>query len=263
MKLHDSPQPVIGEDGLPHTPSIPLEETPEGQTPHTAEIIEETLAEAKASEAAMRMATVLFVFVVVFTGFLSAAYLGTKSAIEASSAAETLSKIEEVLPKSYYNNPLLDDFVVLPPTASLGQNNSSKIYRARQNGQVSAVVVEAIAPDGYAGRIRLILAISAEHKLLGVRIVEHKETPGLGDYIDPRKDKNKSAPWVSQFQNLSLDAMPNSQWSVRKDGGEFSYRVGATVTPRAIVKAVHQAELFVRTEWDLLTAPTSTLKAKP
>ena len=189
------------------------------------------MSEPTALEEAKRSASILFWFVVIFTACLSGAYLSTKDSIDASAAAATLSKIEEVLPSSAYNNALLDEAIKLPATPELGQAGENLIYRARLNGKPTALVAEAIAPDGYAGKIRLIVAISADQQLLGVRVVEHKETPGLGDYIEPRKDKNKAHPWVLQFTDLSLADITDAEWKVKKDGGKFDYRAGATVTP--------------------------------
>lgn len=210
--------------------------------------------EPTALEEARRSATILFLFVIIFTGLLSAAYLRTKDAIEASAAEATLAKIEEVLPASAYNNRLLEDALTLSGVPELGQPGVFTLYRARRDGQPSALVAEAIAPDGYAGKIRLIVAVSAEQKLLGVRVVEHKETPGLGDYIEPRKDKNKAHPWILQFSDLALADLTAEQWRVKKDGGQFDYRTGATVTPRAVTKAVHKAESYLRLHWDELFA---------
>ena len=112
-------------------------------------------------------------------------------------------------------------------------------------GRPSALVVEAVAPDGYAGKIRLLIAVAADGTLLGVRVTQHKETPGLGDYIEPRKDKNKQRPWITQFDGLSLATVAEQEWRVRKDGGRFDSVAGATITPRAVIRAVRKALQYV------------------
>ena len=104
-----------------------------------------------------------------------------------------------------------------------------------------ALVLEAVAPDGYAGKIRLILAVRASGEIAGVRVTQHRETPGLGDYIEPKKDKNKARPWITQYVGLSLASLAEADWKVRKDGGRIDHYAGATVTPRAVAKAVHKA----------------------
>lgn len=190
---------------------------------------------------AARTAAILFVFVIIFTGLLSSAYLWTKPAIEASATEEKMKLINEVLPHGDYDNALLNDTITLPPTPELGLSEPSTLYRARRNGQPVALVFEAVAPDGYAGKIRLVVAIRADGQVAGVRVTRHKETPGLGDYIEIKKDKDKARPWITQFTGMSLVQVSDKDWKLRKDGGRIDYHAGATVTPRAVAKAVHKA----------------------
>jgi electron transport complex protein RnfG len=194
---------------------------------------------------AIRTAIILFIFVIVFTAFLSGAYLWTKPALEASAAEEKMKLISEVLPRSAYDNDLLKDTLKIAPSSTLGLDEPSTVYRARKGGQASAVVLEAVAPDGYSGKIRLLVAINLDGTLAGVRVTQHKETPGLGDYIEPKKDKNKTRPWITQFDGLSLVSVSDREWKVKKDGGRFDSVVGATVTPRAVIKAVRKATQYV------------------
>lgn len=210
--------------------------------------------ELTAPEMAFRTAIILFIFIVVFTGLLSGAYLWTKPAIELSEAEEKMKLINEILPASEYDNRLLEDTLALAPTPALGLKDTTTVYRARKNGQPAAVVFEAVAPDGYAGKIHLIMAVRADGRIVGVRTTLHKETPGLGDYIEPRKDKNKARPWITQFENLSLAQMPDAGWKVKKDGGQFDYYAGATITSRAVVKAVHRAIRFAADNREMLYA---------
>ncbi len=198
-----------------------------------------------ATAMALSTAVILLIFVVVFTGLLAAAYLWTRPAIEAAAAEEKMKLISEVLPRELYDNDLLQDSLQLPPSAGLGNDEAATAYRASKAGKASALVFEAVAPDGYSGKIRLLLAVAADGSLLGVRVTQHRETPGLGDYIDPRKDKNKERPWISQFAGLSLATVADGEWRVRKDQGRFDSVAGATVTPRAVVKAVHKALQYV------------------
>lgn len=194
---------------------------------------------------AARTAVILFVFVIVFTGLLAGAYLWTKPALEASAAEEKMKLIDEVLPRSTYDNELLKDTVSLAANPLLGTDEETVAYRARKGSQPVALVLEAVAPDGYSGKIRLLLAINFDGSIAGVRVTQHKETPGLGDYIEPKKDKNKERPWITQFNGHSYASGTNREWKVRKDGGRFDSIAGATVTPRAVVKAVRKATKFV------------------
>jgi len=188
---------------------------------------------------------ILLIFVVAFTSLLAAAFLWTRPAIEAAAAEEKMKLIGEVLPRDLYDNDLLKDGRQLAPSAVLGLDEASTVYLARRGGEITALVFEAVAPDGYSGKIRLLLAVATDGTLLGVRVMQHKETPGLGDYIEPKKDRNKERPWIRQFDGLSLAAVADRDWRVRKDGGRFDSLAGATVTPRAVVKAVHKALQYV------------------
>ena len=203
---------------------------------------------------AIRTAVILFIFVISFTALLSGAFIWTKPALEASAAEEKMKLISEVLPRSAYDNDLLKDTLEIQPSAALGLDEKSTVYRARKAGQASAVVLEAVAPDGYSGKIRLLIAINLDGTLAGVRVTQHKETPGLGDYIEPKKDKNKTRPWITQFNGLSLDSVSDREWKVKKDGGRFDSVVGATVTPRAVIKAVRKAARYVAENHEQLYA---------
>jgi electron transport complex protein RnfG len=203
---------------------------------------------------AVRTAAILFVFVIIFTGLLSAAYLWTKPAIEASAAEEKMKLIDEVLPRVEYDNALLQEAVALPPTPELGLADASTLYVARKGGQPVGAIFEAVAPDGYAGKIRLLIAIRADGRVAGVRVVQHKETPGLGDYIEIKKDKNKARPWITQFTDMSLATVVDKDWKVKKDGGRIDHYAGATVTPRAVSKAVFKAAQWAAANRDRLFA---------
>lgn len=203
---------------------------------------------------AARTAVILFIFVAIFTGLLSAAYLWTKPAIEASATEEKMKLVDEVLPRTEYDNALLEDTLVLPATPELGLKDPTKLFRARKDGKPVALVFETVAPDGYAGKIRLIMAIRANGEIGGIRVTQHKETPGLGDYVEIKKDKNKARPWITQFNGMSLARVTDKDWKVKKDGGRLDSYAGATVTPRAVAKAVLKAVKWAEANRDRLFA---------
>ena len=214
-----------------------------------------TPAEKHALRVSGETALTLVAFIVLFTALLAWAFLFTRPTIEQSARAEKMVILNQILPKSLYNNDPLADTLTLPPENALGTTSDSTIYRARLSGKPSALVLDVVAPDGYSGNIRMLVAFSSDAQVIGVRVVEHKETPGLGDYIDPRKDKNKTHPWINQFDQVS-PTLSAQAWHVRKDGGDFDAYTGATVTPRAVVKAVYKAKLFVEAERQTLFART-------
>lgn len=227
------------------------------------------MTEPSAVRAALRTAAILTVFTVVFTALMAATYHATKPAIDASAEAEKLRLVGEVLPATGYDNALLDDYVVVQPRAELGlaaQDDPVRVFRARLAGTPAALVFEAVAPDGYAGRIRLILAVSPDGRLIGVRVVSHKETPGLGDYIDPKKDRNKTAPWIRQFDAKGFEQVAAADWKVKRDGGHFDARAGATISARAVTNSVRRALQFAVDNRDrlfALPAQSALEKEKP
>ena len=207
-----------------------------------------------ATTMASRTAAILFVFTICFTAVLAGVYLLTKPAIEASEVQKKMRSIGEVLPQSAYDNDLLKDTLTLPATPALGLDDVSTVYRARKGGAPAALVLETVAPDGYSGKIRMLVGVYADGSLSGVRITQHKETPGLGDYIEPQKDKNKAHPWIEQFDHKSLATHGDKDWKVKKDGGRFDSVAGATVTPRAVINAVHKTLKYVSENSDRLYA---------
>lgn len=209
--------------------------------------------EPTAVRVSLRTAAILLAYMLVFTGVVAGTYLSTEAQIAVSAEAEKLRLVNEVLPVSLYDNDLLRDHVLLPPQTALNTMGETTVYRARREGRPVALIVEAIAPDGYSGKIGLLLAVSAEGKLLALRVTQHKETPGLGDYIDPKKDRNKRRPWITQFNGLGFSEVPQTLWRVKKDGGNFDQMAGATISARAVTNAsaralswvdAHQAKLF-------------------
>jgi len=205
----------------------------------------------------VRSATTMAIFAVALTALMAATYGLTRPSIAASAQAEKMKLVSEVLPSTAYDNALLDDSARLGPTPELGLGDGGHVYRARRDGQPAALVFEAAAPDGYSGRIDLVVAVLADGRISGVRVVNHKETPGLGDYIDPRKDKDRARPWITRFDQLSLADTGADGWKVKKDGGRFDYHVGATISARAVANAVGRALAFAAAHRDQLYAAPS------
>ncbi len=207
--------------------------------------------EPTAGSLSLRTALAMLVFTLVFTAFMAGGYLLTRDPIARSANAEKLLLIDQILPRSGYDNALLEDVIRLPPTPELGLDRGGHVWRARRAGQPAALVMEAVAPDGYAGRVELIVAVAADGQVLGARVTQHRETPGLGDYIDPRKDKNKAHPWISQFERPARD-LPLAAWTVKKDGGAFDYNTGATISARAVTRAVGRVAAYAAAHRDAL-----------
>jgi len=155
--------------------------------------------------------------------------------------------LEEVVPAALHDNDMLQDTrTIASAEYNIGAEQTT-VYLARKSGAVTAVCFKFTAPDGYSGAINMIMGVDRDGNILGVRVLSHKETPGLGDKIEVGKSG-----WILNFVGRSLDNLTPAQWAVKKDGGEFDQFAGATITPRKSVQAIyrglqlfkaHQAEL--------------------
>lgn len=198
---------------------------------------------------ASKTAITLMAFAIVFTSLMAYVYSITKTPIEQSEAAARMSLFRQIMPEHMHDNDLLNDTVTIAPDPLLGNTQPTVANIARLQQQPSAIILEAIAHDGYSGDIKLLLAIQADGVVSGVRVITHKETPGLGDYIDIAKNN-----WIKLFDGESLHTASALDWHVKKDGGKFDYMVGATITPRAVVGAVHKALQYVERNQQTLFA---------
>lgn len=159
----------------------------------------------------------------------------TRDRIKHNDAAWLIQKMDALVPPSSHDNDLLTDAIQVVAPDFFGTANAS-IYRARLAGQPHAAIIRMIAPDGYRGPIELLVAIRHDATLIGVQVIRHHETPGLGDAFETSRPD-----WLLRFQGASLSDPPQQRWRVRKDGGDFDEFTGATITPRAIVKATRLA----------------------
>lgn len=161
------------------------------------------------------------------------------------------NQIEQLLlPESYDNNPA--NSVIHLSSPELGSNEKLPIYRASLAGNPSGSVITAVAPDGYNGDIHLLIGLSYSGNVIGVRVTKHNETPGLGDDIDIKRSD-----WISAFDNLQTGQMAMQQWQVKRDGGSFDQFTGATITPRAVVHAVHRVVRWHAQAKEIIYAPAT------
>jgi electron transport complex protein RnfG len=186
-------------------------------------------------------AAAMIIFSLLASTALSFSYFVTKTPIEESDARAKRIFLNQVIPSNLYDNNLVKDTISVEPNPLIGNKKNIDIYRAKKNNQVIAVIIETIAPDGYSGEIKTLVGIDQEDKILGVRVITHKETPGLGDYIEIEKSQ-----WIKNFDLKSLDKMTEKEWAVKKDGGDFDYVSGATITPRAVIKSTYKSLLYAK-----------------
>lgn len=186
-------------------------------------------------------ASAMIIFSLLASTALSISYFVTKTPIEESDAKAKRTFLNQVIPANLYDNNLVKDTISVEPNPLIGNKKNIDIYRAKKNNQVIAVIIETIAPDGYSGEIKTLVGIDQEDKILGVRVIIHKETPGLGDYIEIEKSQ-----WIKNFDLKSLGEMTEKEWAVKKDGGSFDYVSGATITSRAVIKSTYKSLLYVK-----------------
>lgn len=167
-----------------------------------------------------------------------------------------LQQLNAVVPVASYNNDLLEDRIEITDEAFFRHPAPIAIYRARMDDQAVAALMIVTAPDGYNGDIRLLIGIDSNGTVLGVRVVSHRETPGLGDPIEIERSD-----WILGFNDKSLLNTQTSDWAVKRDGGEFDQFTGATISPRAVVRAVHNTLLYFKANQQSLFE-TATITAK-
>ena len=184
-------------------------------------------------------ALLLMIFAVIGSGIVGLTYDNTHERIKRNEQLVLLRKLNTILSPSEYDNDLLDDRIILEPDLLLGTNGPSTAYLAYRNSKPVAIVLSPVAPNGYSGPIHMLVGIYHDGRVAGVRVVKHRETPGLGDAVESQKSD-----WVLGFDDKSLDNPESKKWKVKRDGGVFDQFTGATITPRAIVKAVHSALIY-------------------
>jgi electron transport complex protein RnfG len=172
----------------------------------------------------------------------------TRPRIAANETAALLAQLHELVPADRHDNDLATDTVQLPIDGPAAPTRT--VYRARRGGLPVAAILTTEAPDGYSGPIRLLVAIDAAGTVLAVRVASHRETPGIGDFIDVARSR-----WIDVFRNRSLAVPGPERWQLRSDGGDFDAVAGATVTSRAMVGGVRRALEFHASRGEALWTP--------
>jgi electron transport complex protein RnfG len=173
--------------------------------------------------------------------------------IAARALEDRLNSLKQVIPDSIHDNNLVKDSF----TMKNERNKEITVYRATMDGKVTGVAYE-IFGSGYAGEMKLMLGLDAQGKILGVRVIAHKETPGLGDKMEEKKGD-----WILRFTNLSLGNPLPEKWKVKKDGGQFDQFAGATITPRGVVDAIHKGlDLFAANKTQMMDINASSAPIK-
>jgi len=189
----------------------------------------------------------LALFAVVGTTLVALTEYSTSAAITENERQVLLRNLYALLPRDKLDNDIATDTLQLPASTLLGTDDASTVYRARLGGEPVAAIFNSVAPDGYNGKILLLVGVYIDGRLAGVRVVKHAETPGLGDAVEIRK-----SPWINDFAGKSLANPTPERWRVKRDGGDFDQFTGATITPRAVVAAVRNTLLYYQQNADMI-----------
>ncbi len=193
---------------------------------------------------AVKSAISLAVFTIICIFFVELTHSITKDIIKENIAKVLIKNINELV--SNYDNDIIKDKIIIK--AMLYNNKQDiTIYYAKKNNKVFSYLISYSYPNGYNGDIKLLSAISINNKIIGTRVITHKETPGLGDGIQTNKSN-----WIKQFNNSSLKNTSLTQWQVIKNGGKFKQLTGATITSRAVINAVYELLLYLNANKKLL-----------
>ena len=192
-------------------------------------------------------ASLLTLFAAIGAALVGVTFIQTEDDIKFNEKLTLLRKLNNIIPAESYDNDLLLDTIIIKPSILLNTKEESLAYRARKNSQNVAVVFTSIAPSGYNGSIQLLIGVNADGTLSGVRVVKHRETPGLGDVVEISRSD-----WILGFNDKSLSKPNEKGWKVKRDGGVFDQFTGATITPRAVVNAVHDALLYFEKNQEML-----------
>lgn len=180
-------------------------------------------------------AAILAIFAVASTAVVAITNALTEDQIKHQEQTQLLKVLNQVIPAESHDNVLFKSCTLVNAPSYLGTDSNMPVYLATKNNQPTGVAIEAIAPDGYNGAIKVIVGLASDATVTGVRVLSHQETPGLGDKVDLR-----ITDWILSFTGQTVDGEKDTRWAVRKDGGNFDQFTGATITPRAVVKAVKQ-----------------------
>ena len=194
----------------------------------------------------------VFAFISVF--FVAITDRLTADKIAENQAAQLLKALNEIAPINSYDNDLIASKAILNKAES-GFMSDTLVFLATKAGKPATAIFEVTTNRGYSGAITLLVGVSAaQQTVTGVRVVSHKETPGLGDKMEIRKTPHNKTPWLYDFNNKSLGNPELSAWKVKKDNGDFDQFTGATITPRAIVNAVKSTLFYAQDNMDALFA---------
>jgi electron transport complex protein RnfG len=192
---------------------------------------------------------ILAALAAICTALVATTHSVTAPRIAANEQAYLEQSLKPVLEGIEYDGELSESTIVIPPSHALPGNDPVTVYRVYADGAPIAALFVVTARDGFSGPIRLLVGIDSVGTVTGVRVLEHRETPGLGDRIEASKTD-----WILQFKGRSLTNPAEASWAIRRDGGEFDQLTGASITPRAVIGAIRETLVYFKQHPDLVFA---------
>lgn len=192
-----------------------------------------------------RSGAILAVMAAICTGLVALTYRATEARIAANDKALLEESLLPVLAGVAFDSDVVGSITIIEPPHELPGDEPVMVYRVFSGGTPAAALFVVTAPDGFAGPIRLLIGVRLDGKITGIRVLEHRETPGIGDRIDL-----DNSDWILRFAGTSLEAPPRELWAIESDGGVIDHWTGASVTPRAVVRAIKQTLLFFEANAD-------------
>ncbi|KUJ72183.1 hypothetical protein AVO41_07100 [Thiomicrospira sp. WB1] len=189
----------------------------------------------------------LSAFVVIAVTLLTAVWLLTAGPIKKAEKQALIKTLQQVMPADHYDNDLLTDTFTYTPPDHMNTDQPLTVYRARKNNEPAGLVIKTVTQRAYNPNMHILIGVDVNGQILGVRVIKHAETPGLGDKIDPEKSD-----WITEFNGKHLGAPPIDQWTVKKHGGAFDQFTGATITPKAVVETVRDVLKLIKSQGDAL-----------
>ncbi|MBD1574891.1 electron transport complex subunit RsxG [Vibrio sp. S11_S32] len=183
---------------------------------------------------------ILAVFAIASTALVAVTNWVTADTITHQQQMQLQKTLNQVIPRSMHDKPLFSSCMLLPSQTSV-TTKPMPAYLATKDGKPTAIAIESYAPDGYNGAIKIIVGMDMDGVITSSRVLEHNETPGLGDKIEVRKSK-----WIFSFDHKTVTDENKAEWAVRKDGGQFDQFTGATITPRAVIKAIKKTVIYFK-----------------
>jgi electron transport complex protein RnfG len=191
----------------------------------------------------------LAVIAAICTALVAGTFILTKERIVANEQAWLERSLQPAVSGLFFDGGITESQLIIPAPHELPGSEDAIIYRAYAAGVPVAALFVVTARDGYSGPIRLLIGIDVTGAITGVHVLEHRETPGLGDRVETGKSD-----WAQQFAGRSLTDPTPDGWEIKGDGGVFDQLTGASVTPRAIVNAIRETLLYFASNSDQVFA---------